>query len=114
MFIARQPIFNKSMKIYGYELLFRSDINALQYGNTSSLSATASVFGSLFEQGIDKIIDNEKAFVNFDYDFIMSIWCGIRNGGLKTGRSGLREQEGVIMVGAVSGAEDRNAAVNKL
>lgn len=72
MFIARQPIFNKTMKIYGYELLFRSDSSAVSFGNASSVSATAAVIGSLFEQGIDQVVGKSKAFVNFDYDFIMS------------------------------------------
>ncbi len=72
MFIARQPIFNKAMKIYGYELLFRSDSSAVSFGNASSGSATAAVIGSLFEQGIDQVVGKSKAFVNFDYDFIMS------------------------------------------
>ncbi|TCL57214.1 EAL and modified HD-GYP domain-containing signal transduction protein [Kineothrix alysoides] len=72
MFIARQPIFNKAMKIYGYELLFRSDSSAVSFGNASSVSATATVIGGLFEQGIDQIVGKAKAFVNFDYDFIMS------------------------------------------
>ncbi len=31
MFIARQPIFNKDLKIYGYELLFRADVNSQQF-----------------------------------------------------------------------------------
>lgn len=72
MFIARQPIFNKAMKIHGYELLFRADTSAESFGNSSSLSATAVVLGGLFEQGIDKVVGNAKAFVNFDYEFIMS------------------------------------------
>lgn len=72
MFIARQPIFNKAMKIYGYELLFRSTEDSKVFSNASSSSATAVVIGGLFEQGIDKIVGNNKAFVNFDYDFIMS------------------------------------------
>lgn len=72
MFIARQPIFNKQLDIFGYELLFRSDSKANEFGNTSSVSATATVLGGLFEQGIDKIVGNAKAFVNFDYEFLMS------------------------------------------
>lgn len=72
MFIARQPIFNRALKIYGYELLFRSNETSNAFSNATSLSATAVVFGGLFEQGIDRIVGKEKAFVNFDYEFIMS------------------------------------------
>lgn len=72
MFIARQPIFNKAMKIYGYELLFRAKLNAREYGDTTPGSATAVVLGGLFEQGIEQVVGAAKAFVNFDYEFIMS------------------------------------------
>ena len=72
VFIARQPIFNRALKIYGYELLFRSSETSDSFSDANSLSATAVVFGGLFEQGIDRIVGKEKAFVNFDYEFIMS------------------------------------------
>lgn len=72
MFIARQPIFDRALNIYGYELLFRSSEASDSFSNATSLSATAVVFGGLFEQGIDRIVGKEKAFVNFDYEFIMS------------------------------------------
>ncbi len=72
MFIARQPIFNKKLDIYGYELLFRATVGAVTFGDASSQAATATVVGGLFEEGIHKIVGNAKAFVNFDYDFIMS------------------------------------------
>ncbi len=42
------------------------------FSNVTSSEATASVLGGLFEQGIDRVVGTAKAFVNFDYDFIMS------------------------------------------
>ena len=72
MFVARQPIFNKSMGIYGYELLFRASQESSSFSNATATSATALVIGELFEQGVSKMTGNAKAFVNFDYDFIMS------------------------------------------
>jgi len=72
MFIARQPIFNKALRIYGYELLFRADSDSSGFSGASSTSATAAVMGGLFEQGLNGVVGSSKAFVNFDYDFIMS------------------------------------------
>lgn len=72
MFIARQPIFNKILKVYGYELLFRVDIDAKTFGRHDSTKATAMVLGGLYENGIKNIAGNTRAFVNFDYDFILS------------------------------------------
>ncbi len=72
MFIARQPIFDKSLNIYGYELLFRANAESNTFSNATSDSASAVVLGGLLEQGIDRVVGIRKAFVNFDYDFIMS------------------------------------------
>ena len=72
MYIARQPIFNKELKVYGYELLFRADQDAKVFTGTSATSATATVLDGLYEIGIEKIVDGKKAFVNFDYDLIVS------------------------------------------
>lgn len=72
MFIARQPIFNKELKLYGYELLFRPNVDATSFGEAAASNATATVLGNLFEMGIDQIVEGVKAFVNFDYDFLFS------------------------------------------
>lgn len=72
MFIARQPIFKGNLDVYGYELLFRSDIQSKSFDGVSSMSATATVIGGLFESGIDSIVEDKYAFVNFDEKFIYS------------------------------------------
>ncbi len=72
MFIARQPIFNSSMDVYGYELLYRDSETSTAFGNTSAEKATATVLGGLFEIGLEKISDGRRAFINFDYDFLLS------------------------------------------
>ena len=72
MFIARQPIFNKRLDVYGYELLFRASSKSCGFDGTSSQNATASVIGGLFESGIDEIVEDKYAFINFDEYFIHS------------------------------------------
>ncbi len=72
MYIARQPIFNKEMDIYGYELLYRSYFNASSFDKADPTNATATILSDLFETGIDHIVDGTKAFINFDYAFILS------------------------------------------
>lgn len=72
MFIARQPIFNRKLEVYGYELLFRSQGESAQFDGTSSIGATASVLGGLFESGIKCLVENKFAFINFDEHFINS------------------------------------------
>jgi len=70
MFIARQPIFKTNLEVYGYELLFRSGSQSSAFDGTSALTATASVLGGLFESGIDQIVDDKRAFINFDAELI--------------------------------------------
>lgn len=72
MFIARQPIFNKKLDVFGYELLYRSGSQATQFDGVSSQGATATVIGGLFESGIDHIVEDKYAFINFDEEFIHS------------------------------------------
>ena len=72
MFIARQPIFNGAMIVFGYELLYRDSEKATCFSNATAKKATASVLGGLFENGIDSITGGKKAFVNFDYDSLFT------------------------------------------
>ncbi|HHV12963.1 MAG TPA: EAL domain-containing protein [Clostridiales bacterium] len=72
MYIARQAIFNSSLKVYGYELLFRGEIQSAGYDGVSSVQASASVLGGLFESGINQIVDNKVAFINFDNELLQS------------------------------------------
>ena len=72
MFIARQPIFDKNMNVYGYELLYRAGHNATSYQGSSAVSSTATVMIGLLELGLENIVEDRKAFVNFDYEFLLS------------------------------------------
>ena len=70
MFIARQPIFNTEIEVIGYELLYRSGNQSQEYDGVSSEESTASVIIGLFEAGLDNIIEDKYAFINFDGNFI--------------------------------------------
>ncbi len=72
MYIARQPIFNREMKVYAYELLYRESASASKFGDTSNQVATATVMAGLFEDGVDNLTDGKKAFVNFDEEMLFS------------------------------------------
>jgi Predicted signal transduction protein containing EAL and modified HD-GYP domains len=72
MFIARQPIFNEHLEVYGYELLFRLNSQSTQFGGLSSQGATAMVITGLYESGLENLIEDKIAFINFDEIFIHS------------------------------------------
>ncbi len=72
MYIARQAIFNRALKVYGYELLFRGEMKSAGYDGVSAVQASASVLGGLFENGINEIVDDKVAFINVDNDLLQS------------------------------------------
>ena len=63
--MARQPIFNKRKRIYGYELLFRDGmVNA--FPDVDGDAATSRILSTSFlSNGIERITGRRKAFVNF-------------------------------------------------
>lgn len=72
IFLARQPILDRSQSIVAYELLFRSgQQNFARIEN--ELNATASVIISLFnEMGVQSVLGNERGFINVSAEFLMS------------------------------------------
>jgi c-di-GMP-related signal transduction protein len=64
VFVARQAIFDRNLKIHGYELLFRSrqvDSFDGSDGDMATLQVIANVFLSI---GADKMLGGGRAFVN--------------------------------------------------
>jgi len=62
-FMARQPIYDREMRLYGYELLYRSGST----GGAGQLDETAEIMSlanTLIEVGLDKLVGKSTAFVN--------------------------------------------------
>lgn len=63
--VARQPIFDVNLNVFGYELLFRSSFMN-SYDGTDGDQATLDVITNSFLLiGIDTLTDGKKAFINF-------------------------------------------------
>ncbi|KOA19514.1 biofilm formation regulator HmsP [Clostridium homopropionicum DSM 5847] len=72
VFVARQPILDKNNKVIAYELLFRSSMNN-SFSNSDGDKATLEVINNSFINiGIDKIVGNKKAFINFTEKILKS------------------------------------------
>jgi c-di-GMP-related signal transduction protein len=63
-FIARQPIFDKRMKVYAYELLFRSGAENMFRANP--LAAQSVIADATTVYGWENLLGTAKAFVNVD------------------------------------------------
>ena len=70
-FIGRQPIFDQTLSLYGYELLFRHSEANLAMADVSSDQATSQVIATAFaEIGLDKLIGDKLAFINMTYKYL--------------------------------------------
>lgn len=76
--IARQPIFDTNLRIYGYELLYRSEKGSPTtelniFAPCDPDKATSSVLtNSMFLFGIEKLTHGRPAFVNFSRRMLIS------------------------------------------
>lgn len=70
IYVARQPILNKEMKLFGYELLYRR--GALNYyDNEDHSGATTELLHNTFlVMGFDQLTDGTKGFINFTQDLL--------------------------------------------
>lgn len=70
-FIARQPIFDRSLRLYAYELLFRGSQGSYDAGSFDDNAATAQVLTAGSEMGLGKLVGNHLAFINMPDRFIL-------------------------------------------
>lgn len=74
MYIARQPILNRNQEVYGYELLYRDQRTSAIYDGGWDFRDTAKVVDGLFAAGLDRIVEDNWAFLNVDRAFLASPW----------------------------------------
>ncbi|HHJ16827.1 MAG TPA: HDOD domain-containing protein [Gammaproteobacteria bacterium] len=72
IFIGRQPIYDRKLDVYAYELLFRAaKVNAAEI--TDGDQATSDVIINTFlEIGLDNIVSNRLAFINLTRAFFVN------------------------------------------
>ena len=63
-FIARQPIFDSSQKVYGYELLFRSGLDNFFHHPDPDQATSKVIADSFFLMGIQLLTGGKRAFIN--------------------------------------------------
>lgn len=68
-YVARQPIFDRDEKVFGYELLFRNGIENCFSGDTDE--ASRSTLDSSLLLGLDVLCDGRHAFVNCTRDTLI-------------------------------------------
>ena len=70
-FVARQPIFDRKMNVFAYELLYRKTSNNFFEGDDDE-SATAEVIQNTFlVMNLEELTGGKKAFINFPLEMLL-------------------------------------------
>ncbi len=69
--IGRQPIFDRRLEVFGYELLYRASMENFARDFDGD-QATLTVFSNTFSQaGLTTLVGNKKAFINITRNFLL-------------------------------------------
>jgi c-di-GMP-related signal transduction protein len=69
-YVARQPIFDRNEKVFGYELLFRDGIENVFHGGDSDVASRSTLDSSLLV-GLEVLCDGRRAFLNCTRDTLI-------------------------------------------
>ena len=69
-FVGRQPIFDKSMNVYAYELLFRNGLASGADVVDGNQATTQVMLNTFTEFGLDSIVGGHFAFINLTQDLL--------------------------------------------
>jgi EAL and modified HD-GYP domain-containing signal transduction protein len=65
IFVARQPIFDRSRTVVAYELLYRNSRENAFSGVNGDIATSTVLTNALLSIGLEKLTENKKAYINF-------------------------------------------------
>lgn len=72
IYFARQPIYNRDLKIEGYELFYRhAETDTTAQFLDAEIATSQIVLNTVTEVGLDRVVGQHKAFINVARDFIL-------------------------------------------
>ncbi|MGO9229937.1 MAG: EAL and HDOD domain-containing protein [Bryobacteraceae bacterium] len=72
LLVARQPIFDAQMRVFGYEMLFRSS-GLNEFDGTEENAATAQVISAVFGSAeTDRLVGRKNTFINFPQKMLLA------------------------------------------
>lgn len=71
IYVARQPIFDRNMHVYGYELLYRKSMNNFYEGTDDNQSTLELIRNVFLTMHLPKLTGGSKAFINFPKDMLL-------------------------------------------
>src|ERR1039458_3903261 len=77
LLVARQPIFDAQMRVFGYEMLFRSS-SLNEFDGTEGNTATARVISAVFGSAeTDQLTGRKNTFINFPRKMLLEATASI-------------------------------------
>jgi c-di-GMP phosphodiesterase len=73
--LARQPIFDRDLKVVAYELLFRENAQSEAAVSCADDATSQVLLNTLVEIGLNNVVGTQSAFVNFSSSFVLSGNC---------------------------------------
>lgn len=70
-FIGRQPILDRRLEVYGYELLFRSSLTNQANVQDREIASARVVVDGLLSFGLDELVGDRRAFINAGRAFLV-------------------------------------------
>lgn len=71
VFVARQPTFTADDELHGYELLYRSLEDPDMARRDPALATSRVVAAALFSVGLDRLVGDARAFINFPRSWLL-------------------------------------------
>lgn len=71
IYVARQPIFDRRMNVYGYELLYRKSMNNYYEGTDDNQATAELIVNSFLANSFDELTEGKRAFINFSENMLL-------------------------------------------
>lgn len=71
IYVARQPIFDRKMDVFGYELLYRSSMKNFYEGSDDNKATAELINNSFLGMPFYELTSGTKAFINFSHDMLI-------------------------------------------
>ena len=73
VYVGRQPIFDRTLNVYAYELLYRAGTqqNAANVGFDGDSATTQTIINTFMEIGLDRLVLNKMAAINLTEKFLL-------------------------------------------
>ncbi len=71
IFLARQPIYNRQLSVFAYELLYRNKVSNQASVVDGNKATSDVIISSLIDIGLENIVGSQLAFINMTRDFLV-------------------------------------------